>query len=250
MSNSKIQSNEMPMTETTRSKQTAIQDNAPAEQAGGSHSTEEPKKFSYEYYQNKEDLTWEADTKQLQNLAWLLRMKAHEANERSDFAKISARRVTVFASIVASVAAIVVLCGWSVTFINIAIRKDFEIPENMWQFGVVTTAAAIMLAGLSTLLFSVAKHHYWRVDQFSDEHDSTRRIEAAVRLALSSGITDNENIKNTFMKFGEKLLERSTKSPETDASPDLSIVPEIVKKIQDLIEAISKAKRSGAGTET
>jgi len=195
-------------------------------------------------YKAREELTWEAESKELQSLTWLLRMHHAEARGRARRTGLIVALITFLATAVSSLGVYVTWRGWVrlFEFVNKSEnpRIGYVIPERLWELGLATTGAVLLIAGGATLLFNVARNQQQVYLVHTREMDVTRRIEAAVRLALSSRVAKDKEVRSAFEKLAEQLLR--PQNVEAEYGAELSAMPEIVKALRELVETVLKSK--------
>jgi hypothetical protein len=176
-------------------------------------------------------------------------MKHEEARSRARSAGAAAAVTTMLAAMIAAGSAGTTFWGWQKVFSLVTREGEggiqhFAVPPGLWQLGLATTAAAVLIFACSAMLFKVASAYHQRSLTHVAEMATTRNIEAAVRLTLSSGVAKSE-ICTALARLGERLIERETKVLAQEESIELSMFPEILKACRDLLQVVLKVKPGG-----
>lgn len=199
-----------------------------------------------ERYRQLEELSWRSGTRELQNLAWLLRAKHEESVRRAHRNSFTGGWLNFLGATLSLAGAIGIVCGWVhiVSFVTVEPKTGaYRVPDRLWMIVLATTAATLLVGAAAGLLFDNARRFHERSAAHEREADSTRRVEAAVRIALLGLGTDatQEDVHDAVQDVVARLLEHQ-QAPLVHSVGGLpsSLPTEAVKQLSEFVEALGK----------
>lgn len=198
---------------------------------------------SLERFQSREESTWKQEPPEVQSLAWLLRMKHEEARVQGQNERRTASLLTGSGLLIAVMAASVAIGGWW-TIIEAGNQRG-GVPPGLWELGVATSAAVLLLGGAATGLFKAAHPYSLRARAHDAEMEWTRKVETAVRLSLVAKCEalapeSREALKSLGLQL---IAEKGDASPSLPSdSPSLSpeMLNTLLEKTIERTEAVVK----------
>lgn len=188
-----------------------------------------------------EELSWETGSKELRNLAWLLRLKQAEAAQRAERSEGRGDYYSRTAKLLL-VAAVV----FGAVEVGRLVLEDFHnVSTKFWFLLVAMGAAIVFLLAAATLLFRVAAQHQSRAREYAADADETRKIEGAVRLAQASGESPAAEQRAATALVAAELI-RSRRGGGGPDLAELSFVPDTVRELTALLLK-TKAGQGGNG---
>jgi len=187
-------------------------------------------------YRQLEEMSWTADEKELQNLAWILRLKQIEAKMRATDDAARGEAVATKIEYMTVMAVIITGMGWA----RIMLAPNIQIGS--WQLVLATSSAVLLIIAIAALLFRVVALYQTRSHQNACEADATRQIEIAVRLMLCRGITTDPKIAQALSDLGLGIVKvRAPTEQKTDENGQDSsaISATTVKEVSELIIKIA-----------
>ncbi len=185
---------------------------------------------SLERFQAREEATWKLEPTEVQSLAWLLRMKHEEARVQGKNERRAASLLTMVGLLIAMMAACVAIGGWW-TIMDVGIQRG-GVPPGLWELGVATSAAVLLLGGAATGLFKAAHPYSLRARAHDEEMEWTRKVETAVRLSLVAkcgGLAPES--REALKALGLQLLVEKKDSSASSPTESHSLSPEILNML-------------------